>query len=113
MYKRQGVNKAKADYECGRKLTVYICPDGGAVASSELSNRVDNLLSQRAPMTTWLKVKSAGKVQIILEMGVNDADAAGAAGQNLVGHPGVGVLLLNDGGHPHPLCRPQHGPRPS
>ena len=33
-----GVNKAKADYECGRKLTVYISPDGGAVASSELIN---------------------------------------------------------------------------
>lgn len=40
------------------------------VASSELINRVYNLLSQRAPMTTWLKVKSAGKVQIILEMEV-------------------------------------------
>lgn len=65
-----GVNKAKADYECGRKLTVYISSDGGAVASSELINRVYNLLSQRAPMTTWLKVKSAGKVQIILEMDV-------------------------------------------
>lgn len=65
-----GVNKAKADYECGRKLTVYISPDGGAVASSELINRVYNLLSQRAPMTTWLKVKSAGKVQIILKMDV-------------------------------------------
>lgn len=65
-----GVNKAKADYECGRKLTIYISPDGGAVASSELINRVYNLLSQRAPMTTWLKVKSAGKVQIILEMDI-------------------------------------------
>ena len=65
-----GVNKAKADYECGRKLTVYISPDGGAVAYSELISRVYNLLSQRAPMTTWLKVKSAGKVQIILEMDV-------------------------------------------
>lgn len=65
-----GVNKAKADYECGRKLTVYISPDGGAVASSELISRVYNLLSQRAPMTTWLRVKSAGKVQIILEMDV-------------------------------------------
>lgn len=65
-----GVNKAKADYECGRKLTVYISPDGGAVASSELISRVYNLLSQRAPLTTWLKVKSAGKVQIILEMEV-------------------------------------------
>lgn len=70
-----GVNKAKADYECGRKLTVYISPDGGAVASSELINRVYNLLSQRAPMTTWLKVKSAGKVQIILEMDVTGKES--------------------------------------
>ena len=36
------VNKAKADYECGRKLTVYISPDGGAVASSELINGGDS-----------------------------------------------------------------------
>lgn len=74
-----GVNKAKADYECGRKLTIYISPDGGAVASSELINRVYNLLSQRAPMTTWLKVKSAGKVQIILEMGVTGKKSYKAA----------------------------------
>lgn len=70
-----GVNKAKADYECGRKLTIYISPDGGAVASSELINRVYNLLSQRAPMTTWLKVKSAGKVQLILEMDVTGKES--------------------------------------
>lgn len=75
-----GVNKAKADYECGRKLTVYISPDGGAVASSELINRVYNLLSQRAPMTTWLKVKSAGKVQIILEMDVTGKKSYKTAG---------------------------------
>lgn len=74
-----GVNKAKADYECGRKLTIYISPDGGAVASSELINRVYNLLSQRAPMTTWLKVKSAGKVQIILEMDVTGKKSYKAA----------------------------------
>lgn len=65
-----GVNKAKADYECGRKLTVYISPDNGTVASSELIQRVYTLLSQRAPLTTWLKVKSAGKASIILEMEV-------------------------------------------
>lgn len=75
-----GVNKAKADYECGRKLTIYISPDGGAVASSELINRVYNLLSQRAPMTTWLKVKSAGKVQIILEMDVTGKKSYKTAG---------------------------------
>lgn len=31
-----GVSKAKAEYECGRKLIVYISPDNGATADSNL-----------------------------------------------------------------------------
>ena len=65
-----GVNKAKMEYECGRKMTIYISPDNAAVASSELCNRVLNHLKKFAPLTTWLKVKSAGKAKIILEMDV-------------------------------------------
>lgn len=65
-----GVNKAAVDYECGRKLTVYINPDGGGVADSERVNKVYTLLSQRSPLTTWLQVKSAGLADIILEMDV-------------------------------------------
>ena len=65
-----GVNKAKMEYECGRKMTLYISPDNAAVASSELCNRVLNHLKKFVPLTTWLKVKSAGKAKIILEMDV-------------------------------------------
>ena len=65
-----GVNKAKMEYECGRKMTIYISPDNAAVASSELCNRVLNHLKKFVPLTTWLKVKSAGKAKIILEMDV-------------------------------------------
>lgn len=65
-----GVSKAKADYVCGRKLHVYISPDNGTVASSELINRVKTHLYQKAPLTTWLDVKSAGKVDIILNIEV-------------------------------------------
>ena len=65
-----GVSKAKMEYECGRKMTLYISPDNAAVASSELCNRVLNHLKKFAPLTTWLKVKSAGKAKIILEMDV-------------------------------------------
>ena len=66
----EGVNKAKLEYECGRKMTLYISPDNAAVASSELCYRVLNHLKRFAPLTTWLKVKSAGKAKIILEMDV-------------------------------------------
>lgn len=65
-----GVSKAKMEYECGRKMTIYISPDNAAVASSELCNRVLNHLKKFVPLTTWLKVKSAGKAKIILEMEV-------------------------------------------
>lgn len=65
-----GVSKAKMEYECGRKMTLYISPDNAAVASSELCNRVLNHLKKFVPLTTWLKVKSAGKAKIILEMDV-------------------------------------------
>lgn len=65
-----GVSKAKMEYECGRKMTIYISPDNAAVASSELCNRVLNHLKKFVPLTTWLKVKSAGKAKIILEMDV-------------------------------------------
>lgn len=65
-----GVNKAAVDYECGRKLTVYINADNGGVADSAMINKVYTQLSQRAPLTTWLQVKSAGLVDITLEIEV-------------------------------------------
>ena len=65
-----GVNKAAVDYECGRKLTIYISADNGGVADSAMINKVYTQLSQRAPLTTWLQVKSAGLVDITLEIEV-------------------------------------------
>lgn len=65
-----GVNKVKLEYECGRKMTLYISPDNSVVAPSALCNRVLNHLKPFLPLTTYLKVKSAGKARIMLEMDV-------------------------------------------
>lgn len=65
-----GVNRAKLEYECGRKMTLYISPDNAVVASSVLCNRVLNYIKPFLPITTYLKVKSAGKAKIMLEMDV-------------------------------------------
>lgn len=65
-----GVNKAAVDYECSRKLTVYINPDSGSTAGDARIEKVYNLLSQRSPLTTWLQVKTAGTVQIMLDIDV-------------------------------------------
>lgn len=65
-----GVSKAKAEYECGRKLIVYIAPDNGVIANSALIKKVYDTLHQNSPLTTWLTVKSAGRVNIILDIEV-------------------------------------------
>lgn len=65
-----GVSKAKAEYECGRKLIVYIAPDNGVIANSSMIKKVYDILHQNSPLTTWLTVKSAGKVNIILDIEV-------------------------------------------
>ena len=65
-----GIAKAKSDYECGRKLTVYVSGlTNVAVADSKLKEVLETL-KQKAPLTTWLKVKSAGTVEIMLEITV-------------------------------------------
>ena len=65
-----GVNKCAAEYECGRKLTLYITPDNGTTASSTLIDAVYEKLRSCAPLTTWLRVKSAGITEIILDITV-------------------------------------------
>ena len=65
-----GVSKANAEYECGRKLIVYIAPDNGVIADSAMIKKVYDILHQNSPLTTWLTVKSAGRVNIILDIEV-------------------------------------------
>lgn len=65
-----GIAKAKSDYECGRKLTVYVSGLTNVAVSDGKINEVLNVLKQKAPLTTWLNVKSAGTVEIMLEMTV-------------------------------------------
>ena len=66
-----GVNKAAIEYECGRKLNIYITPDNGTIASTALIDATYKYLYQHSPMTTWLSVKSAGVVDIMLDIEVN------------------------------------------
>lgn len=65
-----GVNRVAVEYECGRKLNVYITPDEGIVASSALLESTYEYLKQHSPITTWLNVKPVGEVDIHLEVTV-------------------------------------------
>lgn len=65
-----GIGKAKADYECGRKLTIYVSGDTNVTVADSKVKEVLTTLQQKAPLTTWLNVKSAGVVEILLEVSV-------------------------------------------
>ena len=65
-----GVNQAALEYECGRKMNVYITPENGLIASEALRNSVYEYLKSKSPLTTWLDVKSTGVVPIILDIDV-------------------------------------------
>ena len=65
-----GVNKVALEYECGRKLNLYITPDNGVIASQVLLEKVYEYVKQHSPLTTWLNVKPVGEVNIILDIEV-------------------------------------------
>lgn len=65
-----GVNKVALEYECGRKLNLYITPDNGTTASEALCTKTYNYIKARSPLATWLSVRSAGTVEIMLDIEV-------------------------------------------
>lgn len=65
-----GVSKAALEYECGRKMNIYIAGIGGTIASRALCNQVLDSLSNRAPLTTWLTVNSVGVSDMVLNITV-------------------------------------------
>jgi len=70
-----GVVKAKVDYNCGRKVALYILPsDTGTntnlVAANTLKQRVWDKLNPYLPISTVLKVFSLGTSNIVLNIDV-------------------------------------------
>lgn len=64
------VGQAAVEYECGRKLNVYISDIQGEPAPDDLCTKVRNYILQHCPLTTWVYVKPVGKTSIILSMNV-------------------------------------------
>lgn len=59
-----GVAKAQTDYSCGKKVPIYIAPNGGGIASLTLRNNTLAFMNERKMITTELDVFSAGEVFI-------------------------------------------------
>ena len=58
-----GVDKAYANYVCGRYVEIYITPDGGGEASSALLDSVEKTISKSKVITTSIEVLSTHKSQ--------------------------------------------------
>ena len=67
---RPGVGQAAVEYECGRKLNIYIATPSGEVASEDLCEEVKEYINQHCPLTTWLDVKPVGITPITLAMDI-------------------------------------------
>lgn len=70
-----GVVKAKVDYNCGRKVALYILPSDtntntNLVAANTLKQRVWDKLNPYLPISTVLKVFSLGTSNIVLDIDV-------------------------------------------
>ena len=63
-----GVDKAYANYVCGRYVEIYITPDGGGEASSALLDSVEKIISKSKVITTSIEVLSTHKSQVFLDM---------------------------------------------
>lgn len=63
-----GVDKAYANYVCGRYVEIYITPDGGGEASSALLDSVEKTISESKVITTSIEVLSTHKSQVFLDI---------------------------------------------
>lgn len=64
------VSKAAIEYECGKKMNIYIAGIGGTVASQLLCQEVLKSIQDKCTISTWLSVKTVGVSDIILDIDV-------------------------------------------
>jgi uncharacterized phage protein gp47/JayE len=65
-----GVAKAGVGFDCGKKVTIYVVPEGGGIASSVLLDAVEAYMDERKMITTLLDVQTAGEVGILLSISI-------------------------------------------
>lgn len=61
------IGQAAIEYECGRKLNIYIATIDGLSPNTSICNKVKNYILQHCPLTTWVDVKPVGITPLVLE----------------------------------------------
>ena len=59
-----GVSKSSVGFACGKKVSVYVVPVGGGVASSTLLNDVRDYFAGKKIITTKIETKAVGEIGV-------------------------------------------------
>lgn len=65
-----GVREVAIEYECGKKMTLYVAAANGLIAAEDILESVRNQLKPSLPISTELTVKSVGKNLMVLDIEV-------------------------------------------
>nr|DAM99172.1 MAG TPA: baseplate wedge protein [Herelleviridae sp.] len=68
---KTGVAKAGVTYSCGKPVNIYIVPDGGGVATSDLITETQKWVDERRIITVQAKVQRAGEIRILFNISLN------------------------------------------
>lgn len=65
-----GVREVALEYECGKKMTLYVAAANSLIAAEDILESVRNQLKPSLPISTELTVKSVGKNLMVLDIEV-------------------------------------------
>ena len=65
-----GVREVALEYECGKKMTLYVAAANGLIAAEDILESVRNQLKPSLPISTELTAKSVGKNLMVLDIEV-------------------------------------------
>jgi len=65
-----GVAQAAVEFDCGKKIDLFIAPEGGGIASLSLIATTQIFIDERKMITTFVNTQSAGEVRINIEADV-------------------------------------------
>lgn len=65
-----GVREVALEYECGKKMTLYVAAANGLIAAEDILESVRNQLKPSLPISTELTVRSVGKNLMVLDIEV-------------------------------------------
>lgn len=63
-----GVDKANLSFDCGKEIEIYITPNNGGIASTDLLNSTKNYINLRKMVTTFINVLPSGISNISLKI---------------------------------------------